>query len=646
MISVEGLTVEFGVKPLFLNASFVINDRDRIALVGKNGAGKSTMLKILCGKQQPTSGNVAVPNDQTVGYLPQVMILQDDTTVREEARKAFAKVTQMKAKIDEMNRQLADRTDYESDSYMALVEKFTQEHERYMMMGGDNYEAEIERTLSGLGFTKNDFDRPTSEFSGGWRMRIELAKILLQKPDVLLLDEPTNHLDIESIQWLEQQLAQSTRAVVLVSHDRAFINNVTNRTLEISCGKVIDYKVKYDEYVKLRAERREQQIRAYENQQKEIAETKQFIERFRYQATKAVQVQQRIRQLEKIVPIEIDEVDNSSLHLKFPPCLRSGDYPVICDQVAKSYGNHLVFSNVDMLIKRGEKVAFVGKNGEGKSTLVKCIMGEIPFDGTLKVGHNVQIGYFAQNQAQLLDESLSVFETIDNVAKGEIRLKINDILGAFMFGGEASEKKVKVLSGGERSRLAMIRLLLEPVNFLILDEPTNHLDMQSKDVLKEAIKAFDGTVILVSHDRDFLDGLVDKVYEFGGGKVREHLGGIYEYLRFHNAENITDALGSGTAPKQEEQEKKPAANEHKEKDAALSYAERKEQQKKISRIQKQVKESEKRIEEMEARLEELGKQLEQPENASDMTLVNKYTELQSALDEEMQKWEELSLQLE
>ncbi|MCI7270301.1 MAG: ABC-F family ATP-binding cassette domain-containing protein [Prevotella sp.] len=646
MISVEGLTVEFGVKPLFLNASFVINDRDRIALVGKNGAGKSTMLKILCGKQQPTSGNVAVPNDQTVGYLPQVMILQDDTTVREEARKAFAKVTQMKAKIDEMNRQLADRTDYESDSYMALVEKFTQEHERYMMMGGDNYEAEIERTLSGLGFTKNDFDRPTSEFSGGWRMRIELAKILLQKPDVLLLDEPTNHLDIESIQWLEQQLAQSTRAVVLVSHDRAFINNVTNRTLEISCGKVIDYKVKYDEYVKLRAERREQQIRAYENQQKEIAETKQFIERFRYQATKAVQVQQRIRQLEKIVPIEIDEVDNSSLHLKFPPCLRSGDYPVICDQVAKSYGNHLVFSNVDMLIKRGEKVAFVGKNGEGKSTLVKCIMGEIPFDGTLKVGHNVQIGYFAQNQAQLLDESLSVFETIDNVAKGEIRLKINDILGAFMFGGEASEKKVKVLSGGERSRLAMIRLLLEPVNFLILDEPTNHLDMQSKDVLKEAIKAFDGTVILVSHDRDFLDGLVDKVYEFGGGKVREHLGGIYEYLRFHNAENITDALGSGTAPKQEEQEKKTVANEHKEKDSALSYAERKEQQKKISRIQKQVKESEKRIEDMEAKLEELGKQLEQPENASDMTLVNKYTELQSALDEEMQKWEELSLQLE
>ena len=539
--------MEFGVKPLFLDASFVVNDRDRIALVGKNGAGKSTMLKILCGKQQPTSGTVAVPNDYTIGYLPQVMILQDDTTVREEARKAFAKITELKEKIDELNRQLAERTDYESEAYMALVEKFTQEHERYMMMGGDNYEAEIERTLTGLGFLRTDFDRPTNEFSGGWRMRIELAKILLQKPDVLLLDEPTNHLDIESIQWLEQQLSQSSRAVVLVSHDRAFINNVTNRTLEISCGKVIDYKVKYDEYVKLRAERREQQIRAYENQQKEIADTKAFIERFRYQATKAVQVQQRIRQLEKIVPIEIDEVDTSALRLKFPPCLRSGDYPVICDQVAKSYGEHQVFANVDMMIKRGEKVAFVGKNGEGKSTLVKCIMGEIDYEGTLKVGHNTQIGYFAQNQAQLLDENLTVFETIDNVAKGEIRLKIKDILGAFMFGGEASDKYVKVLSGGERSRLAMIRLLLEPVNFLILDEPTNHLDMQSKDVLKEAIRAFDGTAIIVSHDRDFLDGLVDKVYEFGGGKVREHLGGIYEYLRFHNAETIEEATTSQTA---------------------------------------------------------------------------------------------------
>ncbi len=645
MISVEGLTVEFGVKPLFLDASFVVNDRDRIALVGKNGAGKSTMLKILCGKQQPTSGTVAVPNDYTIGYLPQVMILQDDTTVREEARKAFAKITELKEKIDELNRQLAERTDYESEAYMALVEKFTQEHERYMMMGGDNYEAEIERTLTGLGFLRTDFDRPTNEFSGGWRMRIELAKILLQKPDVLLLDEPTNHLDIESIQWLEQQLSQSSRAVVLVSHDRAFINNVTNRTLEISCGKVIDYKVKYDEYVKLRAERREQQIRAYENQQKEIADTKAFIERFRYQATKAVQVQQRIRQLEKIVPIEIDEVDTSALRLKFPPCLRSGDYPVICDQVAKSYGEHQVFANVDMMIKRGEKVAFVGKNGEGKSTLVKCIMGEIDYEGTLKVGHNTQIGYFAQNQAQLLDENLTVFETIDNVAKGEIRLKIKDILGAFMFGGEASDKYVKVLSGGERSRLAMIRLLLEPVNFLILDEPTNHLDMQSKDVLKEAIRAFDGTAIIVSHDRDFLDGLVDKVYEFGGGKVREHLGGIYEYLRFHNAETIEEATkalspalpreGAANAPK----EAAPTDN-------ALSYAERKEQQKKINKIQKQIKACEEKIATLEAKLDELGKQLEDPANASDMKLVNQYTETQEALDKEMETWEELSMKLE
>ena len=644
MISVEGLTVEFGVKPLFLDASFVVNDRDRIALVGKNGAGKSTMLKILCGKQMPTSGTVAVPNDYTIGYLPQVMILQDDTTVREEARKAFAKITQLKEKIDELNRQLAERTDYESEAYMALVEKFTQEHERYMMMGGDNYEAEIERTLTGLGFLRTDFDRPTNEFSGGWRMRIELAKILLQKPDVLLLDEPTNHLDIESIQWLEQQLSQSSRAVVLVSHDRAFINNVTNRTLEISCGKVIDYKVKYDEYVKLRAERREQQIRAYENQQKEIADTKAFIERFRYQATKAVQVQQRIRQLEKIVPIEIDEVDTSSLRLKFPPCLRSGDYPVICDQVAKSYGEHQVFANVDMMIKRGEKVAFVGKNGEGKSTLVKCIMGEIDYEGTLKVGHNTQIGYFAQNQAQLLDENLTVFETIDNVAKGEIRLKIKDILGAFMFGGEASDKYVKVLSGGERSRLAMIRLLLEPVNFLILDEPTNHLDMQSKDVLKEAIRAFDGTAIIVSHDRDFLDGLVDKVYEFGGGKVREHLGGIYEYLRFHNAETIEEATTLSPALPRE-----GAANAPKEAaqtDNALSYAERKEQQKKINKIQKQIKACEEKIATLEARLDELGKELEDPANASDMKLVNQYTETQEALDKEMETWEELSMLIE
>ena len=655
MISVEGLKVEFGVKPLFQGVSYVINDKDRIALVGKNGAGKSTMLKILCGQQKPTSGVVAVPNDTTIGYLPQVMKLSDDTTVREETRKAFAGNTKLKEDIDRMNAELSERTDYESESYMALVNKFTQEHERYMMLGGENYEAEIERTLTGLGFLRTDFDRPTSEFSGGWRMRIELAKILLQRPDVLLLDEPTNHLDIESIQWLEQFLAQSANAVVLVSHDRAFINNVTNRTLEISCGQVIDYKVKYDEYVKLRAERREQQLRAYENQQKEIADIKAFIERFRYKPSKAVQVQSRIKQLEKIVPIEIDEVDNSALRLKFPPCLRSGDYPVICDEVRKDYGSHTVFDNVTLTIKRGEKVAFVGKNGEGKSTLVKCIMGEIPYSGMLKIGHNVQIGYFAQNQAQLLDENLTVFETIDNVAKGDIRLRINDILGAFMFGGEASEKKVKVLSGGERSRLAMIRLLLEPVNLLILDEPTNHLDMQSKDVLKEAIKAFDGTAIVVSHDREFLDGLVTKVYEFGGGKVREHLGGIYDFLRHHNIESL-DALSlsrnedggmkmenTGIKGGGKDISQSPLSNSQSPK---LSYAEHKEQQKKIRKAEKAVKESEAKIETLEQKIRTLDAKLCLPEYATDMDLIAEYTETKRELDEENDRWMLLSEQLE
>ena len=655
MISVEGLKVEFGVKPLFQGVSYVINDKDRIALVGKNGAGKSTMLKILCGQQKPTSGVVAVPNDTTIGYLPQVMKLSDDTTVREEARKAFAGNTKLKEDIDRMNAELSERTDYESESYMALVNKFTLEHERYMMLVGENYEAEIERTLTGLGFKRTDFERPTSEFSGGWRMRIELAKILLQRPDVLLLDEPTNHLEIESIQWLEQYLAQSANAVVLVSHDRAFINNVTNRTLEISCGQVIDYKVKYDEYVKLRAERREQQLRAYENQQKEIADIKAFIERFRYKPSKAVQVQSRIKQLEKIVPIEIDEVDNSALRLKFPPCLRSGDYPVICDEVRKDYGSHTVFDNVTLTIKRGEKVAFVGKNGEGKSTLVKCIMGEIPYSGMLKIGHNVQIGYFAQNQAQLLDENLTVFETIDNVAKGDIRLRINDILGAFMFGGEASEKKVKVLSGGERSRLAMIRLLLEPVNLLILDEPTNHLDMQSKDVLKEAIKAFDGTAIVVSHDREFLDGLVTKVYEFGGGKVREHLGGIYDFLRHHNIESL-DALSlsrnedggmkmenTGIKGGGKDISQSPLSNSQSPK---LSYAEHKEQQKKIRKAEKAVKESEAKIETLEQKIRTLDAKLCLPEYATDMDLIAEYTETKRELDEENDRWMLLSEQLE
>ncbi len=635
MISVEGLKVEFSAKPLFQDVSFVVNDKDRIALVGKNGAGKSTMLKILCGIQKPDAGVVAVPNDTTIGYLPQVMHLTDDTTLREETRKAFADVLKQKERVTKMERELAERTDYESESYMELVEKFSHEHDRFMLLGADNYEAELERTLLGLGFNKTDFERPTSEFSGGWRMRIELAKILLQRPDLLLLDEPTNHLDIESIQWLEQFLVQSAKALVLVSHDRAFINNVTNRTLEISCGRTVDYKVKYDEYLVLRAERREQQLRAYENQQKEIADIKDFIEKFRYKATKAVQVQSRIKQLEKIVPIEIDEVDTSALRLKFPPCLRSGDYPVICNEVQKNYGAHTVFSNVNLTIKRGEKVAFVGKNGEGKSTLVKCIMNEIPFDGELKVGHNVQIGYFAQNQAQLLDESLSVFEAIDNVAKGDIRLRINDILGAFMFGGEASDKKVKVLSGGERTRLAMIKLLLEPVNLLILDEPTNHLDLVSKEVLKEAIKAFDGTAIIVSHDRKFLDGLVEKVYEFGEGKVREHLGGIYDFLQSKKIDSLTmlELSKNVSSPEPEPVEK----TENK-----LNYAERKELQKQLNRIEKAIKETEKDIEKYETRVKELEEILLKPEHASDMGLINEYTNITAQLEKANEKWLELS----
>ena len=660
MISIDGLTVEFGVKPLFKDVSFVINERDRIALVGKNGAGKSTMLKILCGMQKPTSGSVSVPNDTTIGFLPQVMKLSDDTTVKEETRKAFADKTKMEAKLKEMEQEMAERTDYESDGYAELVERFTTEHERYMMMGGENYEAEIERTLTGLGFTRDDFDRPTREFSGGWRMRIELAKILLRRPDVLLLDEPTNHLDIESIQWLEQFLAQSAKAVVLVSHDRAFVNNVTNRTLEITCGHVEDYRVKYDEYLVLRKERREQQLRAYENQQKEIADTKAFIERFRYQATKAVQVQQRIRQLEKIVPIEVDEVDNSAMRLKFPPCLRSGDYPVIAEGLGKTYPSRLhsdgpgqtVFEGVDLIIKRGEKVAFVGKNGEGKSTFVKCIMGEIPFDGTLKIGHNVQIGYFAQNQAQLLDENLTIYETIDRVATGDMRLRINDLLGAFMFGGETSEKYVKVLSGGERSRLAMIKLLLEPVNLLILDEPTNHLDIASKEVLKEAIKAFDGTAIIVSHDREFLDGLVSKVYEFGDGKVREHLGGIYDWLRSSSESLQLARKGEGTetvslsSNNSRNAAPLPSEGSAETSGETLSYAERKELQKKIRKAQRAVDDSEAKIAKLEARKSELDELLMAPENASNMELVSEYTNLQRELDEENDRWLILSEELE
>lgn len=644
MISVEGLKVEFGVKPLFSDVSFVVNNRDRIALMGKNGAGKSTLLKIIAGLQHPTSGVVAVPQDTTIGYLPQVMKLQDDTTVREEAKKAFANHTELKQKVDRLQQELTERTDYDSPEYATLVENFTHEHERYMLLGGQNYEADIERTLLGLGFKRTDFERPTSEFSGGWRMRIELAKILLRKPDYLLLDEPTNHLDIESIQWLETFIAQNAGAVILVSHDRAFVNNVTNRTLEISCGKVIDYRVKYDEYLVLRAERREQQLRAYENQQKEIADIKDFIERFRYKATKAVQVQSRIKQLEKIVPIEIDEVDTSALHLKFPPCLRSGDYPIICDDVAKSYGDHLVFAHVNLTIKRGEKVAFVGRNGEGKSTLVKCIMDEIPFEGNLKIGHQVQIGYFAQNQAQLLDDNLTVFETIDHVATGEIRLKMRDILGAFMFGGEASDKKVKVLSGGERSRLAMIRLLLHPVNLLILDEPTNHLDMASKDVLKEAIRAFDGTAIIVSHDREFLDGLVTKVYEFGDTKVKEHLGGIYDFLQ---AKNL-NTLNQLNAPKKESATTSESniATHISAPKATLSYEELKMQRNKIRKLEKEVEQWETQIATLESLQKELDEQLCLPENASNMTLVERYTQVQQQLEEAENRWTELVEQVE
>ena len=640
MISIEGLKVEFGVTPLFEDVSFVINKKDRIALVGKNGAGKSTMLKILAGEQRPTEGTVAVQRNITVGYLPQVMVLSDTRTVMEEAEMAFEHIFEMQERLNRMNQELADRTDYDSESYQELIERFTHDNEHFLMMGGTNYQAEIERTLIGLGFERTDFNRPTSEFSGGWRMRIELAKLLLRRPDVLLLDEPTNHLDIESIQWLEGFLKVSPGAVVLVSHDRAFINNVTNRTIEISCGHIYDYKVPYDEFVVLRKERREQQLRAYENQQKEIKDTEDFIERFRYKATKAVQVQSRIKQLEKIVPIRIDEEDHSTLRLKFPPAMRSGNYPIICEGVKKAYGDHVVFHDVDMTIHRGEKVAFVGKNGEGKSTLVKCIMDQIPFEGKLVIGHNVQIGYFAQNQAQLLDENLTVFDTIDRVAQGDIRLKIRDILGAFMFGGEASDKKVKVLSGGERSRLAMIRLLLEPVNLLILDEPTNHLDMRSKDVLKEAIRDFDGTVIVVSHDREFLDGLVTKVYEFGGGVVKEHIGGIYDFLQKKKMESLQELQLTQSSASAAKEELVPVSENK------ISYEAQKEQNRKIRKLEKQVAACEERIGELEAQISELEARMATPEGASDRSLYEQYQTLKKEIAAAEEEWETVLMELE
>ncbi len=648
MISVEGLKVEFNATPLFEDVSYVINKKDRIALVGKNGAGKSTMLKILAGLQHPTAGTVSIPRECTIGYLPQVMVLSDERTVMQEAELAFEHIFEMQADIERMNQELADRTDYESEDYQKLIDRFTHENDRFLMMGGTNYQAEIERTLQGLGFSRTDFDRPTSEFSGGWRMRIELAKLLLRRPDVLLLDEPTNHLDIESIQWLENFLATRANAVVLVSHDRAFLNNVTTRTIEISCGRIYDYKVKYDEFVVLRKERREQQLRAYENQQKQIEDTEAFIERFRYKATKAVQVQSRIKQLEKIERIEVDEEDNSALRLKFVCSSRSGNYPVICEDVAKAYGDHVVFHDVNLTINRGEKVAFVGKNGEGKSTLVKCIMGEISdYTGKLMLGHNVQIGYFAQNQAQLLDGELTVFDTIDRVAVGDIRLKIRDILGAFMFGGEASDKKVKVLSGGERTRLAMIKLLLEPVNFLILDEPTNHLDMRSKDVLKEAIHDFDGTVIIVSHDRDFLDGLATKVYEFGGGVVKEHLGGIYDFLKKKQIENLNELQKSPSLSESPTGAKKPSAAEAPQASAGrLSYEEQKELNKRLKKLERRVADCEAEIEQTEAAIAILEEKMATPEGASDMSLYEQHQKLKQQLDHVMEEWDAASTELE
>ena len=638
MISIEALTVEFVGNPLFDNVTYVINKRDRIALVGKNGAGKTTMLKIIAGLQAPTSGSVNKPRDLSIGYLPQQMQLNDTRTVMQETEQAFAHIFELQARVDRMNEELATRTDYESDDYQELIERVSTATEQLTLAGSNNYQAEIERTLTGLGFMRSDFDRPTAEFSGGWRMRIELAKLLLQRHDVLLLDEPTNHLDIESIQWLENFLATRAGAVILVSHDRAFIDNVTTRTIEISLGRIYDYQVNYSKYVVLRQERLEQQMRAYENQQKQIQDTEAFIERFRYKATKAVQVQSRIKQLDKIERIEVDEIDNSHISLRFPPAPRSGDYPIIADGVGKSYGSHTVFSDATFTIKRGEKVAFVGKNGEGKSTLVKCIMSEIPYDGTLKIGHNVKIGYFAQNQASLLDTTVTVFDTIDRVAVGDIRTKIRDILGAFMFGGEAADKKVSVLSGGEKTRLAMIRLLLEPVNLLILDEPTNHLDMRTKDILKKAIKEFDGTVIVVSHDREFLDGLVEKVYEFGGGRIKEHLGGIYDFLEKKKIESLRELEVST--------KQQPKAAEEKKSDNKISYEERKELARRIKKAERAIATIEEEISNIEYAIDVVEGKLATPEGASDMQLYEEHSTLKKQLDEAMSRWEQATEELD
>ncbi len=649
MISINNLSVEFSARPLFTDISFVINPTDKIALVGKNGAGKSTMLKILAGLMSPTSGSINKPNELTIGYLPQQMKLADETTIFEETKKAFSRRLALEEELHTLNSRLEATSDFEGEEYQKLFDRIEYLNDRLAVDDTTNVEAEIEKTLIGLGFSRDDFNRPTSEFSGGWRMRVELAKILLQRPDVLLLDEPTNHLDIESIQWLEQFMLTKAKAVVLVSHDRAFLDNVTKRTIEINCGRIYDYKVSYTPFVQLRDERVQQQMRAYENQQKLIADTKAFIERFRYQATKAVQVQSRIKQLEKIVPIEVDEVDTSHLRLKFPPAPRSGDFPLIVENLGKTYGDHTVVSGAEFTLRRGEKVAFVGKNGEGKSTLVKCIMGEIPFDGHLKLGHNVKIGYFAQNQAQLLDESITVFDTIDNVATGEIRTKIRDILGAFMFGGEASDKKVKVLSGGEKTRLAMIKLLLEPVNFLILDEPTNHLDMRTKDILKEAIKAFDGTVIVVSHDREFLDGLVEKVYEFGGGEVKENLGGIYDFLRKKKMENLNELekgsvqLSQSGSPSAKTNTQATTISSSEESDATskqtrqLSYAEQREQEKIIRKAEKAIKTAEEKVSQLEEKQAEIEAKLASGDSTPE--ILDSYTSVSSQMEAAMEEWE-------
>lgn len=650
MLAANDISVSFGATPLFSGATFVINPKERVALTGRNGAGKSTLLKILSGLQAPTSGSVSSTNGTSVGYLPQVMQTTDSQSVLDETLTAFNDVHRLQDEVDALTREMAGRTDYGTPEYAALLDRFTAATDRLALSGSEGIREEAERTLRGLGFGQHEFSRPTSELSGGWRMRIELAKLLLRRPEVLLLDEPTNHLDIESIRWLERYLSKSNAAVMVVSHDRAFLNNVTNRTIEIVCGRLTDYRVPYDKYVSLRKERREHQLRAYQNQQKEIAEMKAFIERFRYKPTKAVQVQSRIKQLAKIVPIEVDEVDNSALNLRWPPCKRAGDFPVICEDVGKRYGDHTVFTSATLTIRRGEKVAFVGKNGEGKTTLVKCIMGEIPHDGTLRIGHNVSIGYYAQNQAQLLDGELTVFDTIDRVATGEVRLRLRDILGAFMFGGEASDKKVKVLSGGERSRLAMIKLLLEPVNLLILDEPTNHLDLRTKDVLKEAIRAFDGTVILVSHDRDFLDGLVERVYEFGGGKVREHIGGIYDFLSKKEIETLDELhtlrneASAHTATPQPHAAS-PAANAPTEKAAArLTYEQQKAAAREQRKRQRAVEQAEAEVARIEQEIADIGTTL--ASGATDPELYTRHAALTKSLDEAMNAWEEAAARLE